>query len=113
MIAQAPSENAKPAGGANIFASLGWQAILLAILLVGLCVPIFIDINPLWHNERGGHCIFILPHCIGLTLLRRDLLKQVVKEADARGLWLIAAGLLIELFSFMLRMAFIEGYALA
>jgi len=112
MIVQAPAENLRPDEGPGSTQSLGWPVILLAIALIGLCVPVFVDIQPLWHNERGGHCIFILPLCLALAWLRRDLLKGITWKPDPRGLWLLGLGLGMELFSFLFKMAFIEGYSM-
>jgi exosortase len=111
MIAEAPIEKAKP-GGTSGAAPMGWPAILLAIMLAALYAPVVVDIQPLWHNERGGHCIFIVPLAIGLAYLRRDLLKACPKAHDSRGLWLIGLGLLMECISFILRLDYLEAYSL-
>jgi exosortase len=88
----------------------------LALFLAGVCAvyaPAVSDAAHVWlTNDNCAHGIFIFPASAILVWLSRPELAQAEKKPDARGLWLLGIGLLIQMAGYLLQLPFIGMWSL-
>ena len=81
-----------------------WLALVLALLLAALYVPVIHEGAILWiTNDNYAHGVFIFPIAIALVWLQRRRLLEARQAPTAWGLPVLAAGLLIELLGYVLQ----------
>jgi exosortase len=89
---------------------LAWprSAWLCGLLLVAIYGPMLQETSHYWfQNDNFAHGMFIVPLSVGLLWLQRSQIAAATTAPTARGLLWLAIGLLIGVFSYLMRVKFI------
>jgi exosortase len=118
----AVTENASPEAGEqparaalSLSVWLEWprSAILFGIALLALYGQGLQDTAALWfHKDEYSHGPFIVPLCAFVLYLNRDALRAARPRPCAFGGLLLAAGLILQVFGYILRLGFLEMWSM-
>ncbi|MFA5145940.1 MAG: exosortase/archaeosortase family protein [Candidatus Omnitrophota bacterium] len=96
----------------NKLSSLLKFATCLALTLVAYA-PTLVWMYDRWMGEESyyGHGILIPIVSLFIAWQRKDILKKVTVSSDMKGLWIVAAGLLVHIISASLKVSFVSGFS--
>jgi exosortase len=88
------------------------SAILFGVVLLALYAQGLAETATLWfRKDEYSHGPFILPLCAFVLYLNRDAIRDAIPRPSALGIPLVAGGLLLQFFGYIMRLGFLEMWS--